>query len=71
MQANQVSVNGSLFSFPQSYNLIFFSSALVSMASVMLALLIKKRTVSDAKGVLKKGVHKAGKNRLILYNRDI
>ena len=61
MQANQVFVNGSLFPSPQSYNLIFFSTALVSVVSVMLALLIKKRTVSDAKGVLKKGVHKAGK----------
>ena len=60
MQANQVFVNGSLFPSPQSYNLIFFSTALVSVVSVMLALLIKKRTVSDAKGVLKKGVHKAG-----------
>ena len=59
MQANQVFVNGSLFPSPQSYNLIFFSTALVSVVSVMLALLIKKRTVSDAKGVLKKGVHKA------------
>jgi MFS family permease len=61
MQANQVFVNGSLFPSPQSYNLIFFSTALVSVASVMLALLIKKRTISDAQGVLKKRVHKAGK----------
>ena len=53
MQANQVFVNGSLFPSPQSYNLIFFSTALVSVVSVMLALLIKKRTVSDAKGVHK------------------
>ena len=60
MQANQVFVNGSLFPSPQSYNLIFFSTALVSVVSVMLALLIKKRTVSDATGVLKKEVHKAG-----------
>ena len=49
MQANQVFVNGSLFPSPQSYNLIFFSSALVSLASVMLALLIKKRTFPDDK----------------------
>ena len=59
MQANQVFVNGSLFPSPESYNLIFFSTALVSVVSVILALLIKKRTVSDAKGALKKGVPKA------------
>ena len=59
MQANQVFVNGSLFPSPESYNLIFFSTALVSVVSVILALLIKKRTVSDAKGALKKEVPKA------------
>jgi MFS family permease len=62
MQANQVFVNGALFPSPESYNLIFFSTALISVVSVMLALLIKKRSVSDSKGVLKKGVHKAGNN---------
>jgi MFS family permease len=59
MQANKVFVNGSLFPSPESYNLIFFSTALVSVVSVILALLIKKRTVSDAKGALKKEVPKA------------
>src|ERR671920_378246 len=59
MQANQVFVNGSLFPSPESYNLIFFSTALVSVVSVILALLIKKRTVSDAKGALKKEVPKS------------
>ena len=59
MQANQVFVNGSLFPSPESYNLIFFSTALVSVVSVILALLIKKRTVSDVKGALKKEVPKA------------
>jgi MFS family permease len=59
MQANQVFVNGSLFPSPESYNLIFFSTALVSVVSVILALLIKKRTASDAKGDLKKEVPKA------------
>ena len=48
MQANQVFVNGSLFPSPESYNLIFFNTALVSVVSVILALLIKQRTVSDA-----------------------
>jgi hypothetical protein len=52
-------VNGSLFPSPESYNLIFFSTALVSVVSVILALLIKKRTVSDVKGALKKEVPKA------------
>ena len=59
MQADQVFVNGSLFPSPESYNLIFFSTALASVVSVILALLIKKRTVSDAKGALKKEVPKA------------
>jgi MFS family permease len=49
MQTNQVFVNGSLFPSSQSYNLIFVTAALVSLISVILALLIKKESISNAK----------------------
>jgi MFS family permease len=60
MQENQLIVNGSLFPSPQSYNLIFLTAALLSLLSVMLVLLIKKRSISNAKSIPKKEVPTAG-----------
>jgi MFS family permease len=57
MQTNQVFVNGSLFPSSQSYNLIFVTAALVSLISVILALLIKKGSISNAKSTSMEEVH--------------
>ena len=48
MQTNQVFLNGSSFPSPQSYNLIFLTAALFSLVSVMLVLIIRKRSTSSS-----------------------
>jgi MFS family permease len=63
MQENQLIVNGSLFPSPESYNLIFLTAALLSLVSVMLVLLIKKRSISNAKSIPKKEVRTAGSSK--------
>jgi MFS family permease len=63
MQENQLTVNGSLFPSPESYNLIFLTAALLSLVSVMLVLLIKKRSISNAKSLPKKEVRTAGSSK--------
>jgi MFS family permease len=58
MQTNQVFVNDSLFPSPQSYNLIFLSAALLSLVSIMLILIIKKRRIPNTdEGIAKKELH--------------
>jgi len=47
MQTNQVFLNGSSFPSPQSYNLIFLTAALFSLVSVVLVLIIWKRSTSS------------------------
>jgi MFS family permease len=48
MQTNQVFINGSSFPSPQSYNLIFLTAALFSLVSVVLVLIIRKRSTSSS-----------------------
>ncbi len=48
MQTNQVFLNGSSFPSPQSYNLIFLTATLLSLVSVVLVLIIRKRSTSSS-----------------------
>jgi MFS family permease len=48
MQTNQVFINGSFFPSLQSYNLIFLTATLLSLVSVMLVLIIRKRSTSSS-----------------------
>ncbi|HKG41164.1 MAG TPA: MFS transporter [Nitrososphaeraceae archaeon] len=52
MQTNQVFLNGSSFPSPQSYNLIFLTAALFSLVSVVLVLIIWKRSTSSYSSTL-------------------
>ena len=48
MQANQVFINGSFFPSLQSYNLIFLTATLLSLVSVVLVLIIRKRSTPSS-----------------------
>jgi MFS family permease len=48
MQTNQVFINGSFFPSLQSYNLIFLTATLLSLVSVVLVLIIRKRSTSSS-----------------------
>jgi MFS family permease len=48
MQTNQVFINGSFFPSLQSYNLIFLTATLFSLVSVVLVLIIRKRSTSSS-----------------------
>jgi MFS family permease len=48
MQTNQVFINGSFFPSLQSYNLIFLTATLLSFVSVVLVLIIRKRSTSSS-----------------------
>ena len=48
MQTNQVFINGSFYPSLQSYNLIFLTATLLSLVSVVLVLIIRKRTTSSS-----------------------
>jgi hypothetical protein len=59
-QVNQVFVNRSFFPSAQSYNLIFLAAGLVSLVSIVLALLRKKGSISNTKSAPKEKVNKPG-----------
>jgi MFS family permease len=63
MQTKQVFVNDSLFPSPQSYNLIFLSAALLSLVSILLILIIKKRRIPN----IDEGVAKKKLDMLVVY----
>lgn len=48
MQTNQVFINGSFYPSLQSYNLIFLTATLLSLVSVVLVLIIRKRSTSSS-----------------------
>ncbi|HKG88390.1 MAG TPA: MFS transporter [Nitrososphaeraceae archaeon] len=48
MQTNQVFINGSFFPSLQSYNLIFLTATLLSLVSIVLVLIIRKRSTSSS-----------------------
>ena len=48
MQTNQVFINGSFYPSLQSYNLIFLTAILLSLVSVVLVLIIRKRSTSSS-----------------------
>jgi MFS family permease len=48
MQTNQVFINGSFYPSLQSYNLIFLTATLLSLVSIVLVLIIRKRTSSSS-----------------------
>jgi MFS family permease len=52
MQTNQVFINGSFFPSLQSYNLIFLTATLFSLVSVVLVLIIWKRSTSSSSSPL-------------------
>ena len=52
MQTNQVFLNGTSFPSPQSYDLIFLTAALFSLVSVVLVLIIWKRSTSSSSSPL-------------------
>jgi MFS family permease len=52
MQTNQVFLNGTSFPSQQSYNLIFLTAALFSLVSVVLVLIIWKRSTSSSSSPL-------------------
>jgi MFS family permease len=48
MQTNQVFINGSFYPSLQSYNLIFLTATLLSLVSIVLVLIIRKRSTSSS-----------------------